>query len=131
MIVKRLVALYIDLAFASLVSNILSVVFPAEPYIYSDIINTIRFLVPINAILFVIVCKDILFKNRSIGKRIRGLHIYDENGEYVSDKKVLVGRIASLISIYFVNDFLEAMHGGKLGEIKSIIPMLEKKRRSR
>ena len=113
MIVKRLVALYIDLAFASLVSNILSVVFPAEPYIYSDIINTIRFLVPINAILFVIVCKDILFKNRSIGKRIRGLHIYDENGEYVSDKKVLVGRIASLISIYFVNDFLEAMHGKK------------------
>lgn len=113
MIVKRLVALYIDLAFASLVSNILSVLFPVEPYIYSDIINTIRFLVPINAILFVIVCKDILFKNRSIGKRIRGLHIYDENGEYVSDKKVLVGRIASLISIYFVNDFLEAMHGKK------------------
>ena len=93
MIVKRLVALYIDLAFASLVSNILSVVFPAEPYIYSDIINTIRFLVPINAILFVIVCKDILFKNRSIGKRIMGLYIYDENGEYVSDKKVLVGRM--------------------------------------
>ena len=113
MIVKRLVALYIDLAFASLVSNILSVLFPVEPYIYSDIINTIRFLVPINAILFVIVCKDILFKNRSIGKRIMGLYIYDENGEYVSDKKVLVGRIASLISIYFVNDFLGVMHGKK------------------
>ena len=113
MIAKRIVALYIDLAFASLVSNILSVVFPVEPYIYSDIINTIRFLVPINAILFVIGCKDILFKNRSIGKRIMGLYIYDENGEYVSDKKVLVGRIASLISVYFVNDFLEVMQGGK------------------
>lgn len=72
-----------------------------------------------------------MFKNRSISKRIMGLYIYDEHGEYVFDKKFLVGRIVSLIFIYFINDFLEVMHGRKIRRDKKYQIYVGEKRRSK
>ncbi len=45
--------------------------------------------------------KDIIMKNRSIGKCIMGLHLYDENNKIIENKELLIYRNLLNIKHYF------------------------------
>lgn len=88
---KRLIATFIDLLVPNIIGRIISLVqFRIEN-------KTINYLIAFFIVTFMIVAfvtKDCIFGNRSIGKRIMSLRIYQDNKEVV-DKKVLIGRIVN------------------------------------
>lgn len=96
---RRLLASAIDIALLMIVAEIESIIYitilQLDKYYF---ICCILFYTPL---LLILSSKDILFGYESIGKKLLKIHIYDGNGERVTDKKVLFKRvIVSLFNIY-------------------------------
>lgn len=89
--IKRIISWIIDIYMYSIPSFIISKFISPKPYLFPDILNIFFQLIPIYLEFLCILYKDFLFKNRSIGKRITGLYIY-QNDQEICDKYILIER---------------------------------------
>ena len=90
--IKRILADCIDLLGIYLILLLLALTFQPQPYLYSDIINFIILYIPFLIGYVLIICKDIIFGHKSLGKRIMKLNVYDKNEQLILSKKTLICR---------------------------------------
>ena len=90
--IKRILADCIDLLGIYLILLFLALTFQPQPYLYSDIINFIILYIPFLIGYVLIICKDIIFGHKSLGKRIMKLNVYDKNEQLILSKKTLICR---------------------------------------
>ena len=64
------------------------------------------------------VYKDTILKNRSIGKKIMGLYIYDSNHYIVQNKEILIQRIFYELWLFPVSCFLILICNQSMGDQK-------------
>lgn len=94
---KRLLSTYIDFFISILLlSIIIDILIPdtiQDILLDTDgYISLITFIIFCGLFIFVFSFKDLTFKNKSIGKRICRLAIYDEFGNEIKNKKLLINR---------------------------------------
>ena len=64
------------------------------------------------------VYKDTILKNRSIGKKIMGLYIYDSNHHIVQNKEILIQSIFYELWLFPVSCFLILICNQSIGDQK-------------
>lgn len=101
--IRRLASIAIDYFLLAFLTNTLSIVF--EKSNISSIAYYILYGLAFILLVFIIVFKDSILKNRSIGKFLMGLQIYDANGEILNDKEKLAWRTVANILFLPLNFF--------------------------
>ena len=92
--IRRLLAVYIDFITAVVVSTVVTNIvtlgnFNAPRSFFMQILSIVIYLL---LVISYIVIKDILFKSASLGKKILGIKIIDDNGSDVLKRKILIKR---------------------------------------
>ncbi len=119
---KRLIALFIDWIVTGFLVSV--------PTDLSKIILTKNFRLILELgmiILFIILFfhKDLLFKNASLGKKIMGIGIYDENDQKVIDKKLLVDRNVASLEYFPFYPFMILFRNKSVGDGKFHTKVIE------
>ncbi len=98
---RRLLALYIDFALAVIVSTMITKIITLGHVTIdsSPIILCISMLINTTLLFYFIICKDLAFKNASVGKKLFGLHICYTNGD-IPDRKIIMKRISTCILLF-------------------------------
>lgn len=90
--IKRIFADCIDLLGIYLITLFLAFTFQPQPYLYSDAINFIILYIPFLIAYVLLICKDIIFGYKSLGKKIMKLNVYDKEKLLVLSKRTLICR---------------------------------------
>lgn len=91
---KRLLATYIDFAFIMIITTLfINIITLGNAKLSSNvIINCVIIFIYLGIVYFLLITKDLLFKNASLGKKILGIEIFNENYEKINDKKIIINR---------------------------------------
>lgn len=113
--IRRLVASYIDYNIIFYTCYYLAKII--EPIISGNIFLKILFSIAFIFIGFnLFLRKDIIFGYESIGKKITGLKIYDENGKRVTNKKQLIDRIYHSVWTFHIYIFMILINNKSSGD---------------
>lgn len=114
---KRLLACSID---GCLIELFISLVIKCYILIVGNYNNVIfSYVVEIVSLVLLIVffiCKDCLFKNTSIGKKVFKLAIYNNQGQIVTSKELLIKRNAYTALLCFMYAWTVLFHGQSIGD---------------
>ena len=116
--IRRFIAAYIDFWLCFIPGYFISLILQPKPYIFIDLINVIFVLLPFIVSITLWVYKDTILKNRSIGKKIMGLYIYDSNHYIVQNKEILIQRIFYELWLFPVSCFLILICNQSIGDQK-------------
>ena len=100
--IKRMVATYIDITLAVFISILLVDIltfgnFNLEAPLIFKIISSFLYII---VTILLLIRKDLIFKNASIGKKILGIKIVDSQNNDIKDKKVIVNRNKETLSSF-------------------------------
>ena len=71
---------------------------------------------PFVVCITLLVLKDTVLKNRSIGKKIMGLYIYDQDNQIIQHKDVLVQKNFYKLWLFPVSGFLISLCNQSIGD---------------
>ena len=114
----RILADFIDFWLCFIPGFCLSILLQSKPYVYADIINIFFVIFPFVVSATLWVYKDTILKNRSIGKKIMGLYIYDCNNEILQDKNILIQRNFYMLWLCPLSCFLIVTCNQSVGDQK-------------
>lgn len=112
--IRRLIATFIDYAIILFTVSILSQ--PIFKFIDNNILTIILCIVSVVIVLYLVIHKDLLFKNASIGKKIMKLGIYINNE--IPDKKIIINRNKETLWLIALYVFQVLINNKSSGDIK-------------
>lgn len=112
---KRFIALYIDF--------LISFIFIYFPVLISDnvfeniiVVRVIITIISLCSFVWLMIHKDLLFKNASIGKKLMGLKIYNNNE--IPEKNIIIKRNELTFLIFPLYIFLILFKNKSYGDLK-------------
>lgn len=114
--IRQLLAAYIGFWLYIVPGNILLIIFQPNSYIFIDIFNVIFAVFPFVVCITLLVFKDTVLKNRSIGKKIMGLYIYDQDNQIIQHKDVLIQKNFYKLWLFPVSGFLISLCNQSIGD---------------